>query len=217
MPLCESCFKEIENAPRGESTVTHPRTHAEKYKPGCLCCSCRRMRKNYAEPRIEIMERAELRAVLSASKRAKPWAYIAFRMAVNGMLTASELVSLRRSDIVNATPCRIRISKSSVPIECGTIETLEDWLGDRKGRIFPYHEKAVRREFASVLKSAGIYPYGFSALRQTGIWLRGSAIRSGSDLRSLRQASRIKSFEDLAPYLPPSGFMDWMRRISWAR
>lgn len=203
---CSVCYKPFDSdAPRAESWYkVHPRTHEERYKRGCLCCSCRRWR-DAAKADIEIMPPDELHAALAESKRnGKPWAYAAFCAMANAMLSPGDLVALKTTALVDsdAKLCRVRADHSEIVLDCETLDALRALIGTRGGRIFTVCERSIANEWHATTKAAKLYAYRLMALRHTGIAMRGTAVRTMAELVTFKREARIRTWGHLRIYIP---------------
>lgn len=200
---CSVCFKAFESKdPHAESWIkVHKRTHGERYKRGCLCCSCRRWRENKRQD-VEIMEPGDLSAALAAAKGGAPWAYAAFCAMVNAMLSPAELLSLTPKSMIEASPCRLRTERVEIPLDCRTVDSMREWIGRREPRrVFAFSQTKLEREWRETTVRAEVYEYRLMALRHTGIAMRGAAVRSLTELVTLKKESRLNEWDRIRAYV----------------
>ena len=206
---CSVCGKSFScpanQAPRREScTPSHS-------GPRDNCCSCKLRKLSEAGEKIEFMSEPEILSFLRiAKKEVGIGFYLAFRLAINGMLKPRDLELLKVSDLKlfkdeqNPTkPCLLKVGKTTVELDCDTLSAVEGWTQDReaKGRIFPFRKWTLRRAFKKTLKLGNIYEYTMHALRHTGIMLRVRCAKNLIDMEAIRKAARLHSLISLQPYL----------------
>lgn len=183
-------------------------SHDAKGK-ACVCCWHQYKRLKTFESyngKIEYLtKRKEIRQLLGAAKKIGPGFYLAFQLAINGMLYLHELVRLKISDLVRSSdddrPCVLKIGSATVEMNCETIDAFDDWTRGKAGRLFSYSRRMLQRKFRETTKLGHVFEYQFHALRHTGIMLRAACVRNLSDLEALRKAARFKSLKQLYPYL----------------
>jgi integrase len=165
---------------------------------------------------VDTMSPDEAGTFLAAAKKLDENFYLAFRLAIDGMMFLTELVRLKVSDVVSTAegchvvlpmPRRHSILTKVELADCETVELLARCATGR-GRhecLFPYSKRTFQRTFRKVIARAGLLDYTFMALRQTGILIRCEAIRSGRDIEAAQKAARLFSIESLKPYMPKEG------------
>lgn len=192
-----------------EKVFTCPPQHAIR-REVCADDQCRKeaKKRKYRNPQIEFMTAKEVRQFLKAARQVGIGYYLAFRLAINGMLKVRDLTKLKatslqiyRAEKDAAKPCVLKVGNTKVELDCETLAAVEEWHGQRKERLFPYHWLAIWRAFKSALKIGNVYEYTFHALRHTGIMLRAQCVKNLMDLEALRKAARFHSLKGLKPYL----------------
>jgi integrase/recombinase XerD len=131
--------------------------------------------KRYVRRTVDFLDQAEMEALLAASDRST-WVgrrdYAILIVALQTGLRASELISLRRGDVVTGTGAHIRCEgkgrkQRATPLHRETLQVLEVWLKERGGAdpdpLFPTRrggklsrdalEHLVRRHTLSASKS----------------------------------------------------------------
>jgi len=97
--------------------------------------------KRYVRRTVEFLDPAEIAAVLSAPNRAT-WVgrrdHALLTLALQTGLRASELINLRRGDVVPGTGAHVRCEgkgrkQRATPLRRETIQILESWLKERPG------------------------------------------------------------------------------------
>lgn len=189
-------------------TPPHPRRGREK----CRCCACRWSRLRDNNKLIDFMSSTEAVAFLAAAKKQRGNFYLAFRLAIDGMMFLTELAKLKVTDVFSSSEeCHLmlpipRHHSMRVKVElvdCETVELLRRRLNGRgRGRVFLYSKRTFQRAFRKAIADAGLLDYTFMTLRQTGISIRAKEIRSAQDQETVRKAARLFCLESLKPYLP---------------
>ena len=169
------------------------------------CCSCVAKMRKEQHPKIEFMTSKETRQFLKAARKVGIEFYLAFRLAINGMLNIHDLLKLKTTSLKifrgdETKPCILKVGDASVELDCETLSAIEEWCGNHD-KLFPIQKRAFQRAYRETLSIGNIYEYTFHALRHTGIMLRAQCVRNLTDLESLRRAARFKSLEGLKPYL----------------
>lgn len=151
------------------------------------------------------MNDVEISQLLRAAKKLGIEFYLAFRVAINGMLTIRDLKALKFSDLKlyrggGKKPCILKVGVTAVELDCDTLLDIESWREGKHGRLFSASFRTFKRKFREATKLGGVFEYQFHALRETGIMMRAACVTNLADLEALKKAARLKSFKALFPY-----------------
>lgn len=219
LPVCDECGHKIICLPAQAnhrnccvSIRNHPKVPKGKR---CDCCWHKLHRKKHAEferGKIEFISDADgevdwkqIRQLLDAARKLGIEYYLAFRLAINGMLTIKDLKTLKFSDMKlfrssGKKPCVLKVDGTAVELDCDTLLDIESWREGKSGRLFNASYRTFQRKFREAIRLGNVYEYQFHALRATGIMLRAQWVKNLADLEDLRKAARLWGLDELMPY-----------------
>lgn len=194
--ICSVCGKTF--------PVARPYSRRETCSPECNKLHNAELARKRERGEIEALTPVEIRQLFSAAKKTGAGYYLAFRLAINGALKLHEILELRTSDIPPIpakAPCFFLLRGKTVELDCETASALGNWIGTRKGRLFPWSRDQLRKAWRKTLALGKLYDYTFHALRHTGILQRVRWAKTMPDLETVRKNCRFRSLKQLNPYL----------------